>query len=178
MSHRGLNATSDFVFEVRDLGRRVAGLNQVERTAIAREGMGSDMIGVPVGSSIDISVALESVVEGVLVTGTAGVDVRGVCARCLKEIAFTERIDLLELYLYPDKEPDDEEASRVVDETIDLEPILRDAVVLDLPFTPLCQEDCEGLCPQCGADLNDDPDHNHGDEIDPRWGGLSGLFDD
>lgn len=58
---------------------------------------------------------------------------------------------------------------------IDLEPILRDAVVLELPFTPLCRPDCAGLCPECGADLNRDPDHGHAEPIDPRWAGLIGL---
>jgi uncharacterized protein len=45
-------------------------------------------------------------------------------------------------------------------------------VVLDLPFSPLCTEDCRGICPVCGADLNDDPDHGHDDDVDPRWGDL------
>jgi uncharacterized protein len=178
MSQRGLHARSDLVFEVHDLGRRVAGMSTVQRTAIAGEGIGNDMIGVPVGSAVDLDLRFESVVEGVLVTGSAGVRLSGVCARCLTEIVLDEQIDVMELFLYPDKEPDDEEASRIVDETIDLEPVLRDAVVLDLPFTPLCRDDCAGLCPTCGADLNDDPDHDHGDDVDPRWAGLSGLLDD
>lgn len=178
MSQRGLNAKSDFVFEIRDLGRRVAGMSAVKRTAVAPEGIGIDVIGVPVGSPIDLDLRFESVIEGVLVTGTAEIVLRGVCARCLTEIEFTELVDLMELFLYPDKEPDDQEASRIDDETIDLEPVLRDAVVLDLPFTPLCREDCLGLCATCGANLNDDPDHDHGDEVDPRWAGLSGLLDD
>ncbi|WP_028709419.1 YceD family protein [Propionicicella superfundia] len=178
MSQRGLHARSDLVFEVHDLGRRVAGLSTVRRTAIAGEGIGNEMIGVPVGSPIDLDLRFESVVEGVLVTGAADVSLHGVCARCLKEIELVEQIDLMELFLYPDKELDDEEASRIEDETVDLEPVLRDAVVLDLPFTPLCREDCAGLCPTCGTDLNDDPDHGHGDAVDPRWAGLSGLMDD
>ena len=50
-----------------------------------------------------------------------------------------------------------------------------DAVVLDLPFTPLCRDDCLGLCVTCGANLNDDPDHSHGEEIDARWAALIEL---
>ena len=56
---------------------------------------------------------------------------------------------------------------------IDLEPVLRDAAMLDLPFIPLCREDCAGLCPTCGVNLNDDPDHGHDEAIDPRWAGLT-----
>ena len=74
----------------------------------------------------------------------------------------------------PDKEPDDEEASRLDGELLDLEPLLRDTVVLDLPYTPLCRPDCAGLCPDCGADLNADLDHSHGEKIDPRWADLTG----
>ena len=61
---------------------------------------------------------------------------------------------------------------------LDLEPLLRDTVVLDLPFTPLCRPDCAGLCPDCGANLNADPDHLHDDRIDPRWAALSGWTTD
>jgi uncharacterized protein len=58
---------------------------------------------------------------------------------------------------------------------LDLEPLLRDAVVLALPFQPLCREDCPGLCIECGARLADDPDHQHEEAIDPRWATLQGL---
>ena len=58
----------------------------------------------------------------------------------------------------------------------DLEPVLRDAVVLALPFQPLCRDDCPGLCAECGARLADDPDHGHGDAVDPRWAALQGLL--
>ena len=63
------------------------------------------------------------------------------------------------------------------DDLVDLEPLLRDAVVLALPFQPLCRDDCPGLCTECGARLADDPDHQHEDAIDPRWAALQGLTD-
>jgi uncharacterized protein len=59
---------------------------------------------------------------------------------------------------------------------IDLEPALRDQVVLALPFTPLCSDDCAGLCPECGVRLDDEPDHKHEDAVDPRWSALGGLL--
>lgn len=177
MSRRAHNAGSGLVFDIRELGRRIAATSTVSRTALAPEGMGIEMIGVPPGSPIELELRFESVVEGVLVTGTAEVLLQGVCARCLQPIEFTELVDLMELFLYPDKEPDDEDASRIEGDEIDLEPVLRDAVVLDLPFTPVCRDDCAGLCPECGQDLNQSPDHNHGDAVDPRWAKLSGLKD-
>ncbi len=174
MSHRQLNPRSGLVIDTHELGRRVGAMKEIQRIAEAPDGIGTDVIGVPPGSSVDFELRLESVVEGVLVTGTAEVTLTGQCARCLEPISFDEEVDLQELYLYPDKEPDDEEASRLEDDLFDLEPLLRDTVVLDLPYTPLCRPDCAGLCPDCGADLNADPDHAHDDRIDPRWAGLTG----
>jgi len=80
--------------------------------------------------------------------------------------------------VYDDREvdPDEElEVSKLQDDLVDLEPLLRDAVVLALPFQPLCQDDCPGLCAECGARLADDPDHTHGEPVDPRWAALSAL---
>ena len=174
MSHRQLNPRSGLVLDTHELGRRVGAMKEIQRIAEAPDGIGTDVIGVPPGSPIEMELRLESVVEGVLVTGTAEVTLAGQCARCLTPIASNEEVDLQELYLYPDKEPDDEEASRLDGELLDLEPLLRDTVVLDLPYTPLCRPDCAGLCPDCGANLNADPDHRHDDRIDPRWAVLSG----
>ncbi len=149
-------------------------MKEIQRVAEAPAGMGNDMIGVPPGSPIDLDLRVESVVEGVLVTGTAEVILRGECVRCLGVVESDDEIDILELFLHPEKEPDDEEASRIEAELIDLEPLLRDSVVLDLPFTPLCRPDCAGLCASCGANLNQDPEHRHDEAIDPRWGALAG----
>ncbi len=173
MSHRAPDPRSSLVFDVRELGRRAGLSKSVHRVAEAPQGLGIEVIGVPPGSPIDLDLLFESVVEGVLVTGDAGVHLRGECSRCLEDVEFTDVIEVQELYLYPGKEPDDTEAGRVEDELIDLEPLLRDAVVLDLPFTPLCRDDCAGLCADCGANLNNDPDHTHVDETDPRWSGLA-----
>ena len=75
-----------------------------------------------------------------------------------------------------DKDLDDE-VSRLEDDLLDLEPLLRDAVVLALPFQPLCVEDCPGLCVECGDRPADDPEHGHEEPIDPRWAGLQALQD-
>lgn len=178
MFNRHPDPRSGLVIDTHELGRRVGAMKEIQRVAEAPEGIGMDVIGVPPGSPVDLDLRLESVVEGVLVTGTAEVSLQGQCARCLERIDSAEEVDLQELYLYPDKEPDDDEASRIEDELIDLEPLLRDTVVLDLPYTPVCRPDCAGLCPECGANLNADPDHAHDDRVDPRWAGLSGWAAD
>lgn len=172
--HRRLDHRSSLVLETHELVRRAGQMKVVHRQAEAPAELGIDMIGVPQGSPVDLELRLESVVEGILVTGTAEVTLEGECARCLEKFSQPESYDLQELYFYPEREAE-EDACRIEDELIDLDSALRDAVVLDLPFTPLCRDDCLGLCPECGFVLNNDPDHSHGDEIDPRWGKLSEL---
>jgi len=136
--------------------------------------MGTDVVGVPEGSDVVLDLRLESVVEGVLVTGTARVHVEGECVRCLDPVSSEQEVRVQELYLYPDQDVDDEEAERLEGDLIDLEPLLRDAVVLGLPFRPVCRDDCPGLCPECGARLADDTGHRH-EQDDPRWAALSAL---
>ena len=97
--------------------------------------------------------------------------------RCLEPIADEIEVTFQELFVYDDhgtRRPttEDDEASRLEGDLLDLEPLLRDAVVLALPFQPLCQDDCPGLCAECGARLADDPDHAHEAAIDPRWAAL------
>ena len=80
---------------------------------------------------------------------------------------------LTELYLH-EPGPEDEELPVLDGDFLDLDPVVRDAVVLALPLAPLCRADCPGLCVECGARLADDPTHAH-DRIDPRWASLAGL---
>ena len=152
-------------------------MKQVSATVPAPADLGTAVIGVPQGTDIELDLRFEAVTEGVLVTGTATVELHGQCARCLDDIEEQSSFDVQELYFYPGKEMEEDE-SLIVDELIDLEEALRDAVVLELPFTPLCEDDCLGLCPECGAALNDDPEHTHDQRIDPRWEKLTGLGGD
>lgn len=148
-------------------------MKEVRTSVEAPAELGIAVIAVPPGSPVELDVRLESVVEGVLVTGIANVSVVGECVRCLGEIEDQLEIDIQELFVYPGSEATEEEASRLEGDLIDLEPLLRDGVVLELPFQPLCREDCQGLCTECGANLNADPQHSHGESVDPRWGGLA-----
>ncbi len=175
--HSHPDRRSPLILEVHELGRGAGACKRIGTTVPAPANLGIDVIGVPQDSDIELELMLQSVSEGVLATGTATVQLHGQCARCLDNIEDEQTFDVQELFFYPGNEMDDDE-SLVVDETIDLEVALRDAVVLELPFTPLCREDCLGLCPDCGFNLNQDPEHGHGEKIDPRWAKLTELTGD
>ena len=176
-THGHLDARSPLVLDTHDLGRRAGAMREVRETVPAPEGIGIPVIGVAEGSPINLDLRLQSVSEGVLVTGVAQIRLEGVCSRCLTPIQDAMDVDIQELFLYEDRHlegEEDEDVVRMNGELLDLEPTLRDAVVLDLPFSPLCRKDCAGLCQTCGANLNDDPDHDHGPGGDARWGALAG----
>jgi uncharacterized protein len=176
-SQHRLDPRQPLVLDTRELGRRPGSMRTVRFPAPAPERLGVDLIGVPAGAQLDLDLRLESVMEGVLVSGTATVPLTGECGRCLEPVSETLTVDLQELYAYPesDADDDDEGLARMEGDFLDLEPVLRDAVVLALPLTPLCQPDCAGLCVDCGERLDDLPaDHGH-DAPDPRWAALQGL---
>ena len=166
------------MLDTRELGRRPGSQREVSLTVPAPADLGIEVLGVPEGSQVDLDLRLEAVMEGVLVTGTARVGLEGECARCLEPLSDEIEVRFQELFVYDlqDVDPDEEfEVSTLQADLVDLEPLLRDAVVLALPFRPLCQDDCPGLCPECGARLADDPDHGHGAPVDPRWAALTAL---
>ncbi len=165
-----------FVIDVRSLGRRAGEMKQIHRTVTCHDRIGGDMVAIVPESAVDLDLRLQSVTEGVLVTGTVSGDTEGQCARCLDAVSGTVNIYLTELYAYPnsdtDATSDSEDVHRLEGDEIDLEQAVIDAVGLELPMSPTCRPDCHGLCPDCGAKLDDvGPDHGH-DKIDPRWAGL------
>ncbi|MFI9175217.1 YceD family protein [Streptomyces lincolnensis] len=190
-----LNARLDhrnpLVFDTHELGRRPGALQRLTREIDAPKDLGiQGVVGVPEGAPVKLDLRLESVMEGVLVTGTARAQAEGECVRCLEPLELALAADFQEMFSYPDAddrgrpkaEPaDDAEESAeyedrlfIEDGLFDLEPVLRDAVVLALPMQPVCQDDCPGLCSECGARLADAPDHHH-DAVDIRWAALQGL---
>ena len=178
--HR-LDPRKPLVLDTRELGRRPGSMRTVRFPAPAPDDLGVELIGVPVGSEIDLDLRLESVMEGVLVSGTATAALAGECGRCLEPVVDTLTVDLQELFAYPEstteETADDEETSVMEGDHLDLEPALRDAVVLALPLTPLCREDCAGLCAECGERLDDLPeDHSH-EVADTRWSALQDMLD-
>lgn len=128
------------------------------------------------GAPLEGSLKAESVVEGILVTGRVRGRVQLTCARCLKDLETDVDADLCELFLAPGHEaPAEEETYKVEGLEIDLEPMLHDALTLELPLNPVCDEDCKGLCSHCGQDLNTGACGCVEENVDPRWAALSAL---
>ncbi|POX63837.1 hypothetical protein C3492_08855 [Streptomyces sp. Ru62] len=189
-SNARLDHRNPLVIDTHELGRRPGALQRLTREVDAPKDLGiQGVVGVPEGAPMELELRLESVMEGVLVTGTARATAEGECVRCLEPVELELEADFQEMFSYHDAddrgrviaEPgddaeDDEDRLFVEDGLIDLEPVLRDAVVLALPMQPVCQEDCPGLCSECGARLADDPDHHH-DAVDIRWAALQGFAD-
>lgn len=164
-----------FAVPVRDLMHAPGAMRELELDVPAPADLGNAVIGAAQGSSVRVDVRAESVHEGILITADVEVPVRGECVRCLNPVAFDERVEFQELFAYS-AEGDNE--LEVVDETVDLEQPLRDAVVTALPFQPLCDPECAGLCPECGVRLDDHPGHAHEAPVDPRLAGLAALLEE
>lgn len=186
-----LDPRAPLVLDTRALGRRPGSMREQTLTVPAPADLGVEMVRVPAGADVELDIRFEAVMEGVLVTGTARMPLTGECARCLDPIATTFEADFQELFVYPDTRSGGggggtpargsvqagaaEDEHRLEGDLIDLEPVLRDAVVLALPLSPLCRDDCPGLCPECGERLADvGPDHHH-EAVDSRWAALSAL---
>ena len=170
---------SPLTVDIIRLGRRPGSMVTLRNAVPSPLRIGVAVIAIEQGAPLDLDLRLESVSEGVLVTGTVAAPTTGECARCLTPLAGRVQVGLTELYAYPDSTTEatteEDEVGRVVDDTIDLEQAIVDAVVLELPFSPLCSPDCPGLCPECGAQLAQEPGHHH-DLIDPRWAKLAGML--
>jgi uncharacterized protein len=188
-----LDHRQPLVIDTRELGRRPGSLRRLQVTAPAPVDLGGQgMAVITPDSDLELDLRLESVMEGVLVTGTAVGTMSGECGRCLDPVEAPISVDLMELYRYPEQasvkgrgaaakataeDEADPETPMLVDDLIDLEPVLRDALVLELPMTPLCSEDCKGLCVDCGERLADLPESHSHDAVDPRWAALAELRD-
>jgi uncharacterized protein len=95
------------------------------------------------------------------------------CTRCLTEWDQQIEVDARQFF----RRVPEEGGYAVIDDEIDLYAPARDELALALPSTPLCREDCRGLCPTCGTDLNSDPCGGHGDDSDSPFAALRDLFD-
>lgn len=177
------DAARPWVFDTRDLARRPGTMKTFSRVVPAPEPIGTEVIAIAPGQPVEVELRMESVVEGVLATGSAEATATGVCVRCLDVVDLEVDVRFQELFAYVDRAAhhhdvgvgqDDDDVHELEGDLMDLEDVLRDAVVTALPFQPLCRDDCPGLCSECGARLADDPDHQH-DVIDPRWSVLADL---
>lgn len=178
-SQVNLDPRAPLVLDTRDLPRRPGAMRALDRTVAAPTDLGLELIGVVEGAAIHLDLRIESVSEGVLVSGAVTAAVEGECGRCLRPIRDTLVVNIQELYAYERsttvETTEEDEVGRMQGDLIDLEPALRDAVVLALPSHPLCREDCPGLCPECGVHWDDLPEGHTHQQADPRWSALSKL---
>lgn len=179
MSHTKRHHGSPFEFPAREIVGRPGTQRVISKEFPAPAALGTDMIGVAEGTDMRLDLSLESVQDGIWLSGTVTAQAVGECGRCLDEVRLEVVAPIQGLFELPDTKREDEEDEpedvyEFDGETLDLEEVVRDAVADQLPFTPLCGPDCPGLCDQCGARLADDPGHTH-EKIDPRWSALQAL---
>ncbi len=167
---------SPMTVDITPLGRRPGAMVTLRESVPSPSRIGLEMIAIAPGAPMELDLRVESVSEGVLVTGTVTAPTAGECARCLGTLSGRVEVTLTELFAYPgsttEETTEEDEVGHIVDDTIDLEQPIIDAVVLELPFSPVCRPDCPGLCPECGVSLAAEPDHFH-ERIDPRWAKLT-----
>jgi uncharacterized protein len=159
------------VIDVRDLVHS-PGTFRAVRVEEAIPGLATQLALVPEDRQIGADLLLESVTDGIVVTGPVSGVMKLSCARCLKPFEQGFEVQVQELYA-AGAEPEDDEYP-LVEGQVDLEPLIRDVVVLAMPFAPLCRPDCKGLCARCGGDLNLG-ECTCPPEADPRWAPLADL---
>lgn len=164
-----------YLINVHDLMNKPGSMRRFDEDIIAPEAFGTEVSGVPDGAKLELETRIESVHEGILVTGTLFTDGSAICSRCLEPLSLDVEVDFQELFAYS---VDNEDDFAVEDEQINLEQVIRDAVVLSLPFQPVCSNDCLGLCPTCGVKMADNPQHQHEAPIDSRWNALASFKED
>jgi len=163
---------SPFRLNVRDLEHRPGEMREHRVAVPVAEAMGEGLVAVREGSEIDLDVRLESVHEGILVTAEVDAMAEGECGRCLIDIALPVEVEFQELFAYHSGEAFEYE---VQDDHVDLESLIRDAVVLSLPFQPVCRPDCPGLDLETGLRLADHPELVTPEHSDSRWAALAGF---
>ncbi len=181
-SLKHLNPRAPLVLDTRDLPRRPGAMRVIQRVVTAPADLGLELIAVPAGANLTLDLRMESVTEGVLVSGEVSGPVEGECGRCLRPITDSVTVSIQELYAYEhsatDETTEEDEVGRLQGDLLDLEPAVRDAVVLALPSHPLCRADCPGLCPGCGVPRDELPaGHSHA-RFDPRWATLAQLTEE
>ena len=183
--------TNPFILNTHDLPRRAGEMKEYELDIEAPVRIGVPLIGIPEGDIIEADVRMESVTEGVLLSAEIYAVALGECIRCLDPVEQVIDRKIQELYRY---EPTNEKGrkKRREDEDVDLDaedelqmegdqmnlemPII-DAIILALSVNPLCDEECMGLCPDCGEKWESLPDDHRHEVVDARWSGLASLLE-
>ncbi|HLG00368.1 MAG TPA: DUF177 domain-containing protein [Acidimicrobiia bacterium] len=161
----------DLRVAVHDVAHRPGTIRHLEREARA-PALAAGTVGIPEGAPIDLDLRLEGVGKGVVVEGFVSGAWVAECSRCLTAVTGPFSVEVHELF---EEQPIESETYRLEGEEIDLEPMVRDAVLLEIPPAPLCSDDCAGLCPTCGVDRNVASCDCTTESPDPRWAALGDL---
>ena len=162
-----------FLVPVHELMKRPGLMREQELDIPLAEPIGTEVVAIPAGDSVEVDLRLESVHEGVLATGEIFAEAKTICSRCLDDMNLKIEVDFQELFAYSYSSDDE---LLVTNEHIDLEQVVIDSVVLSLPFQPICAQDCLGLCVECGIRLSEEPEHKHENLVDPRFEALKDLL--
>ena len=192
------NEDSPWAVSVAQVASRPGQSKEIDATFPAPSGIGDEIVGVDEGADVSVVGSFDSIVDGLILNARISAPVHAECTRCLKPIDEDWPVDVTVFFPYESgqdkangkggKSKQDDEIDIIAGEDesedtypllengafADIEAMIRDTLVESLPLQPLCRPDCRGLCSQCGADLNEDPDHHH-DVTDIRFAGLAGL---
>ena len=169
--------TNPWLVPITNLRRTLGSRREEQRAGRVGELRVADSV-VSANETVEADALLDSVDGGIEVTATVSAPWTGLCRRCLEPVSGRLEAHVREMYRprRPGEAPeDDEETYPLSGELLDLQPLVRDAILLELPIAPLCREDCAGLCASCGADLNDGPCSCPPATGDPRWAVLDAL---
>ena len=169
-----MTASNPYLIPVHDLMHKAGTMRRVHLDIKVPDALDNSVVAVEKGDEIVVDGRLESVHEGILVSANVSGEAKSECSRCLDPLKLEVDVEFQELFAYSLTDEDD---LIITDETIDLEQVIRDAVVLSLPFNPLCSSDCLGLCVDCGVKLSENPQHEHEAPVDPRWNALKNLME-
>ena len=184
---------SPWAVSVAQVASRPGQSKEIDATFPAPSGIGDEIVGVDEGADVSVVGSFDSIVDGLILNARISAPVHAECTRCLKPIQRDWTVNVTSFFPYEDKSAagkggkagkngKEEEVDKAEDTYplldggawADLEALLRDTLVEELPLQPLCKPDCKGLCSQCGIDLNENPDHQH-DMTDIRFAALEGL---
>jgi uncharacterized protein len=166
----------ELLFSVVEIRRRPGSRLPVSQRLEAH-GLGLTDVRVPDGAEIGFDGELESIHEGVVLTGIAEVPWEGSCRRCLRDVHGTATLEIREVY---ETKPTDGETWPLVHDHVDLGPLLHDVALLALPLAPLCGEDCLGPAPDAFPatvvePASPDDADDEAPPKDPRWAALDDL---
>jgi uncharacterized protein len=170
-----------FLVNIAAMRPATGGRHHVTRTG-RLDGLAITSSSVAADADVMVDVDLEVVDGGVVATGSVSSRWVGECRRCLRPVSGELRAEVREVFERAPRlregvldEADEAETYPLTGDTLDLAPLARDALLLELPLAPLCRDDCAGLCPTCGADLTEHPCDCSQQSINPVWAALDGL---